>query len=71
MGLLLNIPGHGLSKFDTHFQLPFISNNLNYLEKNDFSLFKNKKSLFAMTAHIVFNNLDENNCITHSKKAIN
>ena len=69
--VIKHIPGHGLSKFDTHFQLPFISNNLNYLEKNDFSLFKNKKSLFAMTAHIVFNNLDENNCITHSKKAIN
>ncbi len=69
--VIKHIPGHGLSKFDTHLELPFIFNELNYLEKNDFSLFKNKNSLFSMTAHIVYNALDEDNCITHSKKAIN
>ena len=68
--VLKHIPGHGLSKRDSHLSLPYIKHNLSYLEKNDFSLFKNKKALFAMTAHIVFNSLDKKNCITHSKKSI-
>ena len=32
-------------------------------------LFK-KKSLFAMTAHIIFNEIDPKNTVTHSKKMI-
>ena len=32
--------------------------------------FVNKKSLFAMTAHIVYKNIDKHNCATHSKKVI-
>ena len=68
--VIKHIPGHGLSKQDTHFSLPYINKKLDYLEKNDFLLFKNKKSLFAMTAHIVFNSIDKNDCITHSKKGI-
>ncbi len=68
--VIKHIPGHGLSREDTHFNLPYISNNLNYLEKHDFSIFKNKKSMFAMTAHIIFKSLDKKNCITHSRKAI-
>jgi len=68
--VIKHIPGHGLAKKDTHFKLPYINNNLRYLEKNDFSIFKNKKSIFAMTAHIVFKSLDKNNCITHSKDGI-
>ena len=68
--VIKHIPGHGLSKKDTHVKLPYISKNLNYLKINDFSVFKKKKSLFAMTAHIVFEKLDINNCITHSKKSI-
>tara|TARA_B100000073_G_scaffold311676_1_gene284913 strand:- start:136 stop:1107 length:972 start_codon:yes stop_codon:yes gene_type:complete len=65
-----HMPGHGLSKKDTHLKLPYVLNKLDYLNKNDFLVFRNKKSLFAMTAHIVFSALDENDCITHSKKAI-
>ena len=30
-----------------------------------------KKSIFAMTAHIVFNSIDSKNCVTHSKKQFN
>ena len=33
-------------------------------------MFKNKKSIFAMTAHIVFNALDKHESITHSKSGI-
>ena len=31
---------------------------------------KNKKSIFAMTAHIFFESIDKHNCVTHSKKVI-
>ena len=68
--VMKHIPGHGLAKEDSHLKLPYIKNKLRFLEKNDFYLFKNKKSTFAMTAHIVFKSLDENNCITHSKNGI-
>ena len=68
--VIKHIPGHGLSKKDSHINLPYVSNNLKYLEKNDFSIFKNKKSMFAMTAHIIFTSIDKQNCITHSKKGI-
>ena len=68
--VIKHIPGHGLSKKDTHFKLPYIKQKLIYLDKNDFSVFKNKKSIFAMTAHIVFKKIDKNNCATHSKKTI-
>lgn len=68
--VIKHIPGHGLSRKDTHFNLPYISNSLNYLEKHDFSIFKNKKSMFAMTAHIIFKSLDKKDCITHSRKGI-
>ncbi len=68
--VIKHIPGHGLSKLDTHKNLPYINNQLKYLEKNDFSLFKNKKCLFAMTAHIVFAAIDKQNCVTHSKSVI-
>ena len=39
--------------------------------KNDFFPFKNKDSLFAMTAHIIYKKLDPLNTATHSKKIIN
>ncbi len=68
--VIKHIPGHGLSKKDTHLDLPYIKNKIEYLANNDFSVFKDKKSLFAMTAHIVFAALDKNNCITHSKTGI-
>ncbi len=68
--VIKHIPGHGLSKKDTHHKLPYIKKKLNYLEKNDFNLFKKKSSFFAMTAHIVFETLDKYDCITHSKNGI-
>jgi len=40
------------------------------LIKNDFLAFKNKASLFAMTAHIIYQNIDKLNTATHSKKII-
>ena len=68
--VIKHIPGHGLSKFDSHLKLPIIEKKLTYLNKNDFSVFKNKNTIFAMTAHILFKSIDKFNCITHSKKGI-
>ena len=68
--VIKHIPGHGLAKVDSHKQTPTIKKKLNYLIKNDFSAFKNKVSLFAMTAHIIFQNIDKLNTATHSKKII-
>ena len=65
-----HIPGHGLAKVDSHKLTPCVKKSLKYLIKNDFSTFKNKKSLFAMTAHIIYKDIDKINTATHSKKII-
>jgi beta-N-acetylhexosaminidase len=68
--VIKHIPGHGLAKVDSHHFTPTINKSLDYLKKNDFSAFKQKQSLFAMTAHIVFSKIDPSNTVTHSKKMI-
>ena len=68
--VIKHIPGHGLAKVDSHKLTPTINKNLKYLLKNDFSTFKKKSSLFAMTAHIIYSNIDNVNTATHSQKII-
>ena len=68
--VIKHIPGHGLAKVDSHKSTPIVNKNLKYLMKNDFSTFKKKSSLFAMTAHIIYTNIDKANTATHSKKII-
>ena len=68
--VIKHIPGHGLAKSDTHLKTPIIKKDLYYLLKNDFSTFNNQKSLFAMTAHIIYKSIDPLNTATHSKKII-
>ncbi len=69
--VIKHIPGHGLAKVDSHHFTPVIKKDIRYLKKNDFSTFKNKKTFFAMTAHIIFESVDKLNTVTHSKKMIN
>tara|TARA_B100000530_G_scaffold315620_1_gene245367 strand:+ start:649 stop:1599 length:951 start_codon:yes stop_codon:yes gene_type:complete len=69
--IIKHIPGHGLSKSDSHKKLPIIDQKINYLIKNDFLAFKNKKSLIAMTGHLLFKNIDNVENATHSKRIIN
>ena len=59
--VIKHIPGHGLAKVDSHHYTPVVNKKINYLLKKDF---------FAMTAHIIFNNIDKTNTVTHSKKII-
>jgi len=68
--VIKHIPGHGLAKVDSHKLTPTVNKNLKYLIKNDFSTFKKKSSLFAMTAHIIYTNIDKINTATQSKKII-
>ena len=68
--VIKHIPGHGLAKVDSHNFTPIVNKNLSYLIKKDFIPFKNKKTFFAMTAHIIFNKIDKRNTVTQSKKLI-
>jgi beta-N-acetylhexosaminidase len=69
--VIKHIPGHGKALSDSHLKLPKITKKLKYLKKNDFECFKGVKSFFAMTAHVLYTNIDDQNCATHSKKIIN
>ncbi len=69
--IIKHIPGHGLAKVDSHFSTPYIDKTLKYLLRNDFKAFKNKNSFFAMTGHLIFNQIDKVNTVTHSRKMIN
>ena len=68
--IIKHIPGHGLAQVDSHFSTPYINKSLQYLLKNDFKAFKNKNSFFAMTGHLIFNQIDKDNTVTHSRKMI-
>ena len=68
--IIKHIPGHGLAKVDSHKATPLVKDKLKKLNKIDFFSFKNKKSLFAMTAHIIYKDIDRIYTATHSKKII-
>ena len=68
--VIKHIPGHGLARVDSHHFTPTINKNQKFLIKNDFATFKNKKTFFAMTAHVIFNKIDKANTVTHSKRMI-
>ena len=68
--VIKHIPGHGLAKVDSHKSTPIVKSKLKDLNKIDFLAFKKKKSFFAMTAHIVYQDIDKKNTATHSKEVI-
>ena len=68
--VIKHIPGHGLAKVDSHKLTPIVKEKFNKLKTNDFSTFIKKKSFLAMTAHIIFKDIDPINTVTHSKKII-
>ena len=65
--VIKHIPGHGRANADSHFKLPIVRNNFKSLKNNDFKCFKNTKSFFAMTAHILYKKIDNVHNVTHSK----
>ena len=68
--VMKHIPGHGLAKVDSHKQTPLVKSKYKQLLKKHFLPFKNKKCLLAMTAHIIYEDIDCQNTATHSKKII-
>ena len=65
-----HVPGHGLATKDSHLDLPKVSESKQFLLENDFHTFKNLKSDYIMTAHIIYNSIDYH-CATYSKYIIN
>ena len=68
--VIKHLPGHGLSKYDSHFNTPIIKNSKKQLIKEDFLPFKKCKSIFGMTAHVIYTQYDSKYTATHSKKII-
>ena len=68
--VIKHIPGHGSAKVDSHNFTPIVKKSSKHLNKNDFYTFKYKDSFFAMTAHVIYKNIDMFNTATHSKKMI-
>ena len=66
-----HIPGHGLAKCDSHYNLPVIKAKKTELIKKDFTTFRKCQSLFAMTAHVIYTIYDPIYTATHSKIVIN
>lgn len=71
IGCIKHIPGHGLAISDSHLELPHVKKSLEYLDENDFKVFKELNAKAAMTAHIVYETLDKDNPVTTSKDALN
>ena len=69
--VIKHIPGHGLSKCDSHYNLPIIKAKKSELISNDFLPFKKCDYFFAMTGHVVYRDLDPMYSVTHSKIIIN
>ena len=69
--VIKHIPGHGLAKCDSHYNLPVIKTKKTELIKKDFKPFRGCESLFAMTAHAIYTMYDPIYTATHSKIVIN
>ncbi len=68
--IIKHIPGHGRANCDSHEDLPIVAADLATLA-HDFYPFE-YCNLFplAMTAHIIYNSLDADNCATMSKRIL-
>ena len=69
--VIKHIPGHGLAKSDSHYNLPVIKAEKTELINKDFKPFRSCQSLFAMTAHVIYTIYDPIYTATHSKIVIN
>ena len=70
ISVIKHIPGHGCSTKDSHTHLPKVNLSNNNLNHIDFYPFKSNSAKLAMTAHILYSNIDKKNVSTFSKKII-
>ncbi|MDA7568321.1 beta-N-acetylhexosaminidase [Emcibacteraceae bacterium] len=69
--IIKHIPGHGRADVDSHLSLPIVDTKINELKETDFLPFKSLNKLpCAMTAHVIYSDIDKINCATISKKVI-
>ncbi len=69
--VLKHIPGHGRATVDSHLALPRVSTPLAELRATDFAPFKSLADLpYAMTAHIVYEAIDDQEVATFSEACI-
>jgi beta-N-acetylhexosaminidase len=65
--VIKHIPGHGRARADSHLELPVVSTPRAELEESDFPPFRDLADQpWAMTAHVVYTALDENQPATTS-----
>ena len=69
--VIKHLPGHGRSTVDSHLDLPRVSASLKALKAQDFHPFATlADSPLGMTAHIIFEAIDNLNVATHSKTVV-
>lgn len=69
--VMKHLPGHGRADVDSHKSLPIVDTKLADLRRTDFSPFRKLSNLpCAMTAHVVYSDIDNKKCATISKKII-
>lgn len=69
--VIKHIPGHGRAGADSHKELPVVKASLEELQKTDFVPFKALCDMpLAMTAHVRYEALDNENCATVSSSII-
>jgi beta-N-acetylhexosaminidase len=67
--VIKHIPGHGRATADSHFDLPVVTTSYSALSKSDFIPFKALAHMpAAMTAHVVFSDLDPDHPASTSAK---
>jgi beta-N-acetylhexosaminidase len=69
--IIKHIPGHGRADKDSHHDLPIVNASLDELNQSDFAVFKDLSDMkMAMTAHVIYEEIDDQNPVTVSSKAI-
>ena len=68
--VIKHIPGHGCSITDSHYKMPKVNLSYKKLFNEDFFPFKFNPAKLAMTAHVLYKQIDPVNVATFSKKII-
>lgn len=74
--IIKHIPGHGRARADSHLELPVVKASYAELSKTDFETFRQISAsdvghhVWAMTAHVVFTDIDAARPVSISPKAI-
>ena len=70
-GIVKHSPGHGRADADSHFELPVVREEHGLLSETDFAPFRAVAGAeMAMTAHVVYADIDEEHCATLSREVI-